>query len=71
MTTSNAERQRPSPLDGWDRLPERVEPLPDQTGLFEYRPRVDQEGQHEFFDTGRDLPGVEETEQRLLWDVED
>jgi hypothetical protein len=39
--------------------------------LFEYRPRVEPEGQGELFDTGRDLPGVEEGLQRLLWDVQD
>jgi hypothetical protein len=45
-------------------------PLPGQVGLFEYRPHAVSHGQGELFNTGRDLPGVEEHAQRILWDVE-
>ena len=56
-------------VDGWDRPPEPVRPLPGQVGLFEYRQRIDDDGQVELFDTGRDLPGAEERDQSILWDV--
>jgi hypothetical protein len=59
-----------APLAGWDRPQAAVVPLPGQVGLFEYRPHVVEHGQGELFDTGRDLPGVEEHLQRILWDVE-
>jgi hypothetical protein len=58
------------PLVGWNRPPQRVEPLPGQTGLFEYRPHLTVDGQPELFDTGRDIPGAAEAEQRLLWDID-
>jgi hypothetical protein len=57
-------------LEGWDRLPERYEPLPGQIGIFEYRPVVRDDEHPELFDTGRDLPGAEEHAQRILWDIE-
>jgi hypothetical protein len=71
MNVPNRWRSPTSQLVGWDERPQRVEPLPGQTGLFEYRPRIDPAGQGELFDTGRDLPGVEESDQRLFWDVAD
>jgi hypothetical protein len=46
------------------------QPLPGQVGLFEYRPHAVEHGHGELFDTGRDLPGAEEDEQRILWEVE-
>jgi hypothetical protein len=71
MTQVNPERYAFSQLDGWRRPPPRVEPLPGQAGLFEYRPRAEPSGQGELFDTGRDLPGVDEGAQQLLWDIDD
>jgi hypothetical protein len=60
----------PLALDGWDRTPQRIQPLPGQAGLFEYRPHAAADGQVELFDSGRDLPGAVERDQRILWDVE-
>ena len=67
-------------LTGWNRLPKRYEPLPGQMNLFDldmimsfkpYRiadppPPADQP---ELFDTGQGLPGAEERDQRIIWDV--
>ena len=52
-------------LDGWNRAPEPVQPLPGQTGLFEYRPHAASDGQVELFDTGRDLPGAADLDQSV------
>jgi hypothetical protein len=71
MAASNNDRPPPSSLDGWDRRPQRIEPLPGQAGLFEYRPSVTVDGRPELFETGRDLPGALESEQRLFWDIDD
>jgi hypothetical protein len=63
----------PQPLEGWARLRAPIQPLPGQTGLFEYRPHraSDAHGaQDELFDSGRDLPGADENEQQILWDVD-
>ncbi|REJ90657.1 MAG: hypothetical protein DWQ35_15760 [Planctomycetota bacterium] len=67
-------------LSGWDRLPERHEPLPGQMSLFdvdtlEPSQQEDSEeifglvGDPELFETGRDLPGAAERSQRILWEV--
>jgi hypothetical protein len=71
MTGLKPDRQASLQLDGWRQLPQPVEPLPGQAGLFEYRPRINPTGQGELFDTGRDLPGVDEGAQRLLWDIDE
>ena len=71
MTKVNPERAASSQLEGWRQPPQRLEPLPDQTGFFEYRPRIKPTGQGELFETGRDLPGVDEGAQRLLWDIDE
>jgi hypothetical protein len=70
MTVQGRGREAVLSLDGWDCRREPVEPLPGQVGLFEYRPHAVEHGQGELFDTGRDLPGVEEHAQRILWDLE-
>jgi hypothetical protein len=70
MGTPRRETWATSDLDGWNQLPQRIEPLPGQAGLFEYRPRIEPAGQGELFDTGRDLPGAQESDQRLFWDIE-
>jgi hypothetical protein len=70
MSSLKPQRQASSQLDGWRQPPPRLEPLPGQAGLFEYRPRIEPTGQGELFDTGRDLPGVDEGAQRLLWDID-
>ena len=41
-----------------------------KVGLFENRPHLDVAGPGEPFDRGRDLPGADEHEQQILWDVE-
>ncbi len=67
-------------LTGWDRLPERHEPLPGQKNLFDvdslesFVPQCGNDpsqpvGQSELFDSGRDLPGAGERDQAILWDV--
>jgi hypothetical protein len=70
MTVQGRGLNAAAALAGWDRPQAAVVPLPGQAGLFEYRPHAVEHGQGELFDTGRDLPGVEEHEQRILWDVE-
>jgi hypothetical protein len=70
MTLHNRGREEVISLYGWDRPREPIEPLPGQTGLFECLPHYIEHGQGELFDTGRDLPGAEEHQQRILWDVE-
>lgn len=70
MRTPNHDTRPATPLDRWDRPPERIEPLPGQLGIFEYQPHVTADGQVEMFDTGRDLPGASDEVQRLLWDVD-
>ena len=55
-------------LPRWDQLPSRYKPLPGQLDLF-----ADETGllaADELFDTGRDLPGSAEREQRIIWDVD-
>ena len=67
-------------LSGWDRLPDRHEPLPGQMPLFDvdtlepsrqgdYEETFVPVGDPELFETGRDLPGASEGSQRILWDV--
>jgi hypothetical protein len=58
------------PLKDWDRPIKPREPLPGQIEMFVYQPYLAPNGQAELFDTGRDLPGAEEENQRLIWDVE-
>lgn len=67
-------------LSGWDQLPKRHEPLAGQQNLFDpltlkpiaqacdadtTRPG----DQRDLFESGRDLPGASERDQRILWDV--
>ena len=67
-------------LSGWDRLPKRHEPLAGQQSLFDLQtlmPIVQACGadtaqpgdQRELFESGRDLPGASERDQRIIWDV--
>ena len=67
-------------LSGWDRLPKRHEPLADQQSLFDLQtlmPIVQACGadtaqpgdQRDLFESGRDLPGASERDQRIIWDV--
>ena len=67
-------------LSGWDQLPKRHEPLAGQQSLFDLqtlKPIVqacgadtDQPGgQRDLFESGRDLPGASERDQRIIWDV--
>lgn len=69
-------------LSGWDRLPDRHEPLPGQMTLLDVdnskpsrqgdnEETFDPVGDPELFETGRDLPGASEGSQRILWDVMD
>ena len=77
-------KRRPVPplidLSGWDRLPERHEPLAGQINLFDVDtlkasvPQTNHEAsppghQPELFTTGRDLPGAAERSQQIFWDV--
>ena len=71
MTKPRKGQHPPIVLESWDKPRDRIEPLPGQSGLFEYPPRKVPGDQGELFDTGRDLPGVGEGEQSLLWDVGD
>ncbi len=78
------QKRHPTPplldLSGWDRLPDRIEPLDGQMILFnldtlEPSRHGDDEripapaGHPELFETGRDLPGASERSQRILWDI--
>ena len=59
-------------LASWDQLPKPHKPLPGQMHLLN---EDDEETRvafafDELFDTGRDLPGAGEEEQRIIWDVE-
>ena len=67
-------------LSGWDQLPKRHEPLAGQQSLFDLqtlKPFVqacgtdtNQPGDpRDLFETGRDLPGAAERDQRIIWDV--
>ena len=67
-------------LTGWDRRPERHEPLEGQMDLFDvgtlesFVPQCNDDpsqpvDQAELFATGRDLPGAGEREQHIIWDV--
>jgi hypothetical protein len=59
-------------LHGWDRQPQRRDPLPGQQSLFPSPvSEAFTEGRYgpELFDSGRDLPGADETDQQILWDV--
>ena len=38
--TPQKEHNQPTVVEGWDKLPKRIEPLPGQVGLFEYQPRA-------------------------------
>jgi hypothetical protein len=69
-----------SDLSGWDRLPKKHEPLPGQQCLFDLQtlmPIVQAPGadkaqpndQRDLFESGRDLPGASERDQRIIWDV--
>ena len=67
-------------LSGWDRLPKRHEPLAGQQSLFDlqtWEPIVQACGadtahpgnQRDLFESGHDLPGASERDQRIIWDV--
>ena len=67
-------------LSGWDQLPKRHEPLAGQQSLFDLqtlKPFVQACGTdttqpgdpRDLFETGRDLPGAAERDQRIIWDV--
>ena len=67
-------------LSGWDHLPKRHEPLAGQQSLFDLqtlKPLVQACGTdttqpgdpRDLFETGRDLPGAAERDQRIIWDV--
>ncbi len=67
-------------LSGWDQLPKRHEPLAGQQSLFDLqtlKPTVQACGadkaqpgdQRDLFESGRDLPGASERDQRIIWDV--
>lgn len=62
-------------LTGWDRLPERYEPLAGQMDLFDSHTAgvissPEPSGRRVLFDRGHDLPGASERDQRIIWDVE-
>ena len=58
----------------WRRVPAQPPSLPGQRSLFQEIPydRRDEViimGDRYLFDAGHGLPGADETDQRLLWDV--
>jgi len=66
-------------LSGWDQLPKRHEPLAGQQSLFDLQTPIVQAcgadtdhpgGQRDLFESGRDLPGASERDQRIIWDVQ-
>ena len=67
-------------LSGWDRLPKRFEPLAGQQSLFDLQTLMpiviecdtdtaEASDQRDLFESGRDLPGASELDQRIIWDV--
>lgn len=78
--TPNRQVQPLIGLSSWDRLPKRHKPLPGQQSLFDLQtpmPIVEAcsadtahpEDQLDLFESGRDLPGASERDQRIIWDV--
>ncbi len=62
-------------LTAWDKLPESYQPLPGQLSLLgdeQATPAPYRSSEcWGLFDAGHDLPGANETEQAILWDVGD
>ena len=68
-------------LSGWDQLPKRHQPLAGQQSLFDLQTlksfvqacgadTAHPGGQKvDLFESGRDLPGAAERDQRIIWDV--
>ena len=60
----------------WDRPLRQVESLPGQRLLFDrlqetrHEPPVTPRGERILFEAGHGLPGVKETAQKILWDVD-
>lgn len=65
------------PLSNWGDPVPRLEPLPGQLELFPDRPEHSpprtkppvRDGQSLLFDSGADLPGAGEREQKIIWDL--
>jgi hypothetical protein len=78
--TTNRRVQPLIDLSGWDRLPKRRESLAGQQNLFDLQTlmpivpacgadTVQPSDQRDLFESGRDLPGTSERDQRIIWDV--
>lgn len=48
-------------------FPTPFKPLPNQRSFFD--DADDRRGQQALFDDGRDLPGADERDQQIIWDV--